>query len=128
MVAPEDVGAADTREITGGVLVPLLTVTDTPADVAVLPAVSVATAVSVCGPLAAVVVSHDRLYDGPAPVTCAPRLTPSSLNCTPDIPALLAPFAETVVVAETVVPFTGAVIDTVGGDAPAAPDTVNSSI
>jgi hypothetical protein len=48
-------------EIVGGVvstLPPLLTLTVTPADVAVFPAASRATAVSVCVPLVDVVVFH----------------------------------------------------------------------
>src|SRR5437879_13391865 len=48
-------------------------------------------------------------------VTSAPRLTPSSLSCTPTTPTLSVALAETVTVPETVAPAAGAVIDTVGG-------------
>src|SRR5439155_975988 len=45
----------------------------------------------------------------------APRLAPSSLNCTPTTPTLSAAAAETVTVFETVAPPSGALIETVGG-------------
>src|SRR5436190_875047 len=46
-----------------------------------MPSESLATAVSVCEPLLAVVVSQGTEYG--AVVSSAPRLLPSSLNCTP---------------------------------------------
>jgi hypothetical protein len=59
IVAPEEeVGLADTAEIAGG-LMTLLTVTEILAAVVFNPAESVATAVSVCPPEVAVVVSHE---------------------------------------------------------------------
>ena len=42
-------------------------------------------------------------------------MAPSSLNCTPTTPTLSVAVAETVIVLETVVPFSGEVMDTVGG-------------
>src|SRR5437870_2645708 len=50
-----------------------------------------------------------------AVVTSAPRLAPSSLNCTPTTPTLSVALAETVTVPATVAPATGIVIETVGG-------------
>src|SRR3989475_7025235 len=91
----------------------LTTVTLTAAAVAVLPAASRATAVRVCAPLLAVVVVQERVYG--AVVSSAPRLAPSSLNCTPATPTLSVALAETVTVPATVAPAAGAVIDTVGG-------------
>src|SRR5437867_1629182 len=91
----------------------LSTVTLTAADVAVLPAASRATAVKVWDPLTASVVFHEREYG--TVVSSAPRLTPSSLNCTPTTPTLSVALAETVTVPATVAPAAGAVIDTVGG-------------
>src|SRR5437879_3049749 len=57
------------------------TVTVTGSDVHSRPLRSRATAVKVCEPLPAVVVFHCAEYG--AVVTSAPRLAPSSLNCTP---------------------------------------------
>src|SRR5207253_3058431 len=91
----------------------LLTVTVIAPDVVVLPAASRATAVSVCVPLVAIVVSHTAV-NGEA-VSSAPRLAPSSLNCTPTTPMLSVAVAVTVTPPETVEPLEGAVIDTVGG-------------
>ena len=48
-------------------------------------------------------------------VTSAPRLAPSSLNCTPTTPTLSVAVAETVTVPATVAPAAGAVIETAGG-------------
>ena len=59
-----------------------------------LPAESRATAVKVCVPFGIVVVFHITLYG--APVSSAPRLAPSSLNCTPATPTLSVALAETV--------------------------------
>src|SRR5438552_3824052 len=50
-----------------------------------------------------------------AAVFSAPRLAPSSWNCTPTTPTLSAAVAVTETVPDTVVPAVGAVIDTVGG-------------
>src|SRR5437899_5872653 len=85
------------REIVGGVL---STVTLTAAVVAVLPAVSRATAVKVWEPLAASVVFQEMAYG--AAVTSAPRLTPSRLNCTPATPTLSVALAARVSVPPTV--------------------------
>src|SRR5438876_7059513 len=90
-----------------------ITVTLIAAEVAVFPAASRATAVSVCTALLAVVVFHERVYG--AVVTSAPRFTPSSLNCTPTTPTSSVAFAETVTVPATEAPAAGAVIETVGG-------------
>ena len=91
------------------------TVTVTAADVVRLPAASRAMAVSVCGPLTAVVVFQDTEY-GAAVVSSAPRLTPSSLNWTPTTPTLSDAVAEMVTVEpETVAPAVGALMATVGG-------------
>ena len=98
----------------GGVLSTLLTVTFTTAEVVLLPAASRATAVSVCPPLLALVLSQVIAYG--EVVSSAPRLAPSSLNCTPATPTLSAAFAATATLApDTVAPVVGAVIDTVGG-------------
>src|SRR6185369_11711885 len=71
--------AGVTIETTGGVKSPagLLTVTATGADVAGLPEVSVARAVSVCDPLEARVVF--QVAENGAVVTAEPRLTLSNL-------------------------------------------------
>src|ERR1041384_5262296 len=98
----------------GGAL--LETVTLLAADVVEFPAASLATAVSVCDPLPAVVVSQEMLN---APLTSsAPRFTPSSLNCTPTTPTLSDADADTVTAAETDAPLAGAVNDTVGAVVP----------
>src|SRR2546422_1176324 len=101
---------ADTKEITGGVL---STVTLTAAEAAVLPAASRATAVRPWAAFVAVVVGQEIVYG--AAVTSAPRVTLSSLNCTPTMPTLSVALAETVIVPKTVTPAAGAVIETVGG-------------
>src|SRR5262245_27600816 len=65
----------------GGIVSPVwafLTVTLTPDEVVRFPAASRATAVIVCGPFEASVVSHVIEYG--AVVSSAPRLTPSRLN------------------------------------------------
>src|SRR5947209_18836539 len=64
----------------------LSTVTLTALAGAVLPAASRATAVRLCVPLLAAVVAHEMAYG--AVVSSAPRLAPSSLNCTPTTPTL----------------------------------------
>src|SRR5437899_3356374 len=103
---------ADTEEMTGGV-VSFATVTLTAAELAVFPAASRATAVNAWEPLEAVVVFQE-VEKGDV-VSSAPRLAPSSLNCTPTTPALSEALAETVTVPETIAPEVGAVIETVGG-------------
>src|SRR3954469_9608963 len=72
-----------TRPVGGGGAV-FDTVTVTAAAVVGLPAASRATAVSVCDPFAAVVVSQETLYG--VAVSSAPRFAPSRLNCTPTTP------------------------------------------
>src|SRR5206468_1123308 len=91
----------------------LATVTLTAAAVAVLPAASRATALRECAPLVVVLVFHEMVYG--AVVISAPRLAPSSLNCTPATPTLSVALAETVTVPVTVAPLDGAVRETVGG-------------
>src|SRR5207248_4390956 len=56
--------------------------------------------------------SQDTTYG--AAVTSAPRLAPSSLNCTPTTPTLSAAFALTLTLPDTVAPFAGDVIETDG--------------
>ena len=97
----------------GGGAVVLLTVTVTGEEVVRFPAASRAIAVSVCDAFDAVVVFHDTEY-GEA-VASAPRFTPSSWNWTPATPTLSEALADTVIVFETVAPFVGLVIETVGG-------------
>ena len=97
----------------GPVVLPLATVTETPAEVPVLPAASRATADSVWAPLAAVVVSHVMAYGGV--VTWTPRRTPSSVNWTPATPTLSVALADTVTRPLMVAPASGAVIAIVGG-------------
>src|SRR5437870_2355515 len=99
-----------TAEMIGGAL---SRVTPTAAEVAVFPAASRATAVSVCAALEAPVVFHERVYG--AAVTSVPRLAPSSLNWTPTTPTLSVALAEAVTVPATVTPAAGAVRATVGG-------------
>src|SRR2546427_1948915 len=112
MIAPaEEMLEADTVAITGGVL---STVTLTAAAVAVFPTASRATAVRLCVPLVAKVVFQETAYG--ATVSSAPRVTPSSLNCTPATPTLSEAEANTVTAGpETVAPVAGALSETVGG-------------
>src|SRR5205807_1315850 len=56
---------------------------------------------------------HETEYGAAA--TSAPRLAPSSLNCTPTTPTLSVALAETVIVPATEAPAVGAVSETVGG-------------
>jgi len=96
------------------VAVLLLTMTEIAAERVLLPAASRAMAVIEWAPLAAVVVFHETVYGDE--VSSAPRLTPSSLNCTPATPTLSEAVAVSeTVVPETVVPAAGAVTETVGG-------------
>ena len=71
-----------------------------------------------CGPFAAVNVSHEIEYG--ATVSSAPRFVPSTLNWTPATDPLSVAFALTGTIAETVAPFVGDVIETVGGVVSAA--------
>src|SRR2546421_1439579 len=92
---------------------PLLTVMIAGADRAEFPAASLATAVRVCAPLVAALVSQTVAYG--APVASLPRFTPSSLNWTPATPTLSVALAVMVMMPLTVAPAVGAVRDTVGG-------------
>ncbi len=99
------------------------TVTLTLLLVVVLPAASRPTAVKVCAPSVAAVVSHATLYA--SVVSSAPRSTPSTWNWTPITPTSSAAVAVTVTEApETVDPALGAVIETVGGVVSAMPAEV----
>src|SRR6267378_4603989 len=74
-------GSVSSKRITGGGGGAMLeTVTVTGAEVNSAPSTFRATAVRVCGPLLAVVVSQEIEYG--AEVSRAPRLAPSSRNCT----------------------------------------------
>src|SRR6187551_1724613 len=88
------------------------TVTMIPGEVAVLPAASRATAVSVCDPLPPARLSHVAPYG--AVVSSAPTFAPSTLNWTPAIPTLSFASAVIDTAPETVVPAGGAVIVAVG--------------
>src|SRR5438552_2324842 len=90
-----------------------ITVTLTAAEVAVLPAASRATAVTLWLPFALKVVFQEIEYG--AVVTSAPRFTPSSLNCTPTTPTLSVASADTVTVPTTEAPGVGEEMETVGG-------------
>ena len=94
----------------------LLTVIDMPGEVALSPIESVATAVSVCGPLVVVPLFQGKEKLGPKPGTGLPRFAPSNLNCTE---AMVAD-AELAVAARVIGPatvalFAGRVMLTVGG-------------
>src|SRR5437762_1439678 len=113
-VAATEVPPAGAVIDTAGGVVSLATVTLTVADVVRLPAASRATAISACAALVAVVVVHDVVQG--AVVTSAPRLAPSSLNCTPTTATSSDALAETLTEEpETVAPLAGAVIATTGG-------------
>jgi hypothetical protein len=93
---------------------PLLTVTLTAAEIVVLAAASLAEAVKLWAALVAVVLS--QMIAKGAVVSSAPRLTPSSLNCTPTTPTLSEALAVTETdEPETMAPALGAEIETVGG-------------
>ncbi len=77
-----------------------------------MPAASRATAVKVCEPAVAVVVFHEVAKG--ALVSSAPKAAPSSRNCTPATPRLSAALAVTLIVPETLVPFAGDAMLTVG--------------
>ena len=100
-------------ETVGGVVSELLTVTFTPALVAVVPEVLFATAVSVWLPFEADVVFHEKLYGDV--VSAEPTFAPSSCSCTLAMPSLSEAVALTVIVAFTVALLDGELIDTVGG-------------
>ena len=102
--------------VVGGVTSPtvLLTVAVIVEDVVEFPAASRATAVSAWLPLLVSVVFHVVEYG--LVMSSVFKFAPSSLNWTPVMPILSEAFAETVTAEpETVEPFVGAVIDTVGG-------------
>ncbi len=90
----------------------LLTVTARGPEVVALPAASRATARSVCDPFGALVVVHVTWYG--AAVSAAPRLVPSSVNCTLVTPMLSVAVAATVTEPLIVAPLAGAVTLTVG--------------
>src|SRR5438876_1551183 len=99
-----------TPDSTGGAL---STVTLTAAEVAALPAASLATAVKLWLPFALKAVFQETEYG--ATVSSTPRIAPSSLNCTPTTPTLSVALAATVTVPATVAPGLGEVTLTVGG-------------
>ena len=102
----------------------LKTVTVTGAEVVVFPALSRATAVSVCVPFADFVVSQVALYG--AAVLSAPSGWPSRRSCTPATPTLSLALAVTVTDVATVCPGAGLLIATVGGLVSASTLTVAS--
>src|SRR6185295_3566031 len=89
------------------------TVTVTVAEVVRLPAASRALAVSWCEPLATAVVFQETEYGDV--VSSPPSVAPSTKNCTPATPTLSEAVALTLIVPDTVAPFAGAVMLTVGG-------------
>ena len=91
----------------------MFTVTVTVLLVVVWFAVSRAVAVSVCSPLLAVAVFQETLYG--LDVSSLPKLTPSSLNCTPATPVSSLALAVTETDPDTVALFAGADTDTTGG-------------
>src|SRR5689334_150320 len=97
-----------------GVPVVLVGATSTEIDVvAVCPAVSRTTAVSVCEPADSVAVSRVTEYG--AAVSSAPKFAPSTLNCTPAIPASAFGTAVTSTFPEIEVLAAGDVIVIAGG-------------
>src|SRR5216117_2877129 len=92
-----------------------------------LPAASRARAASVCEPLALEVLFQEAEYGDV--VSSAPRLAPSSRNCTPATPTLSDALAVTATVPDTVAPEAGAVRVTLGGVVSAAPaSALNATI
>src|SRR5579863_3847152 len=87
-----------TKTADGGGGGPFDTLTVIPAEVEVWPWVSLAIAVKVCEPFAAVVVSHGVEKEGPEPETAAPRFAPSNWNCTDASPIAEDALAVTVTV------------------------------
>jgi hypothetical protein len=102
------------------VLLELFTVTATAALVDVFPAASLATAVRLCVPLLAFLVSHDNPYG--AAVSAALAFAPSIWNCTLSTPTLSAAVAVALTTPDTVAPAAGAVSDTVGAVESPDPD------
>ena len=90
----------------------LLTVTETAAEVVQFPAASEAVALMLCDPLASVLVSSVAVY-GAAAIP-APRVAPSTLNCTDLTPTLSEAEAVNAMLPETVCPAVGALMETVG--------------
>src|SRR5439155_550738 len=103
-------GAGAVSATVGGAVSATVTLT---AAVAVWPAASRATALTLCAPGAASDGAHAIEYG--AAVTSAPRFVPSSLNCTPTTPTLSVAVADTVTVPDTLAAGAGAVSATVGG-------------
>ena len=97
------------------------TVTVRAVEVARLPAVSLATATSVCEPFVAFAVFHVAEYG--AVVSSGPIGLLSNLNWTPATPAVSEAAAETAIVPETA-PAAGAVRETVGRVLSGTPETV----
>src|SRR5256885_1204926 len=89
-------GAGAVSATVGGAVSATVTLT---AALAVWPAASRATALTLWAPRAASVVSHDTEYG--AAVTSAPKFVPSTLNCTPTTPTLSVAVAEMVTVPDT---------------------------
>jgi hypothetical protein len=108
-VAPE---AGELMETTGGILSALLTVSETAVLVLVCPVELLATAESEWLPFVSVVEFSEKLNG--APVTAAPELLPSTLNCT--LVVLGETLVVTVVVPEIVAPESGEVIEIVGAE------------
>ncbi len=115
MIVPFTVAlfAGEVIETVGGVVSVLFTVTVTTALVAVFPAASFATAVSVWLAFETDVVFQEKLYG--ADVSADPRFAPSTWNCTLAMPTLSEAVALTVIVPLTVALFAGVVIATLGG-------------
>src|SRR6185312_10361343 len=101
-----------TSPVGGGGAV-LETVTVTPLEVPVFPAVSRGTAVMTCCPFGTLVESHATEYGDDA--SSAPTFAPSTLNWTPATPTLSLALALSVAVPVRVAPPDGAVIVAVGG-------------
>lgn len=107
------VGAGGVGVGAGGVTALLFTVTVTAVEVMVFPDESRATAVMEYVPFEIVVVFQVVAYD--ADVSSEPKLEPLILNCTPTTEILSVALAEIATVPETVEPFVGDVIETLGG-------------
>ena len=106
-VAPE---IGDVMDTVGGVVTVFLTVIETAALVVVCASALLATAVIEWLPLVSAAVFRER--PNGAPVTTAPVLLPSTLNCT--IVVFADTFVEMLIAPETVSPEVGEVTDTVG--------------
>src|SRR3989344_490559 len=90
----------------------LSTVAVTEPDVVLFPAASLATAVRTRRPSSTVAVFHEMEYG--EEVSSHPPPTPSSFNCTPLTPISSDAVADIFTIPETVAPFDGSVIETVG--------------